>query len=1482
MALKMMGRKPGAGLISAAFVIMLTLAGCQDPFALEDLIDGPDGRPLTISPTSAVLYGGNFLAIETSGGIPPYSYSVVSGTGTLSGNIYQAPLADSTERVRVGDSAGNSVEAVYTVDATGVTFGIQPALQTVYTGGSIAFSRVGGTGPFEYTLTTNASGGSVNLTSGAYTAGPSAGTDVVTLTDTSGPTADTADVTVLAKPLSVSPQTITVYVNQAVDFAAVGGDGPFSFAVATSIGSIINVSSGAYTAGPNPGTDTITLTDTYDGRSRTATVAVVAAPVVTNVDYAAGAIINITPPAAALTSSVFSADFDIVNNGSAGGAEDITWRIYASADTIIGGADFIVDFGTVAGGTAAGSTTPVSINGTWPLVPGDYYLLADVAAADDLSVGDNRSQSAGSVHVSAPLQLSPAIIDVYTGQDVVYTVSGGTGPFTFAVTTNNSGAPPMAGSTYTAGGSGGSDIVTVTDTYDSATRSSTVNVAVTPLSTSVDYLVGTVTNLGGTLFSGGAVTGDFSLENIGTAVGLFNVNWTVYASANLILGPNDFVIAAGSEAPPPLGPQPPYSFAGFWPTTPGDYYLFVEITALDDHDALNDESVTVGQTTVGGSGPADIEYSIENLTPAAPGAPVLTSSSLSESFDLTNGGTADGTATVYWTAYLSSNTVLEIGTDIPIQDGSISALNAGVSTTGITLSGSWPQSAGTWYLIVTESASDEITAGEYAVSAAVTVNDPAVDYRISNFNVSGTPALTGDTVIANFQVENNSADTGTASIYWTAYVSTDTNIDPGVDPVIDTGVISADLAGWAFSAVQNITGGTWPLSPNSYYLLVKLYSGDDVNNLNDVADNGLHVISLPNIEYEVSGVTAADTTPDAGSAIGETFSLSNIGDDPGSASLNWAAYLSADVLLDIGDLIIDSGSIAGGLAAGASQTGITLNADWPTSPGTWYIIIKEYADDEGTADDWLASAAFSVQPVVLDVDYSILTPPSGGSYEPASAVSESFTLGNLGADAGVSSVNWTVYLSTDIYFDGTDTLFDSGSIAPLGATPASSSIPIDGILWPGAGTYYLIVRSQSTDDQDLTNNSVVSSPYLITSATPGVSDYTVAEITMNYPTDRASSPIRESFTITNIGENAGPVFDWDVYVSSDNVLNIGTDTLVDSATGVAGIGNGASLVVPSIDGAWPDTPDPYYLIVDISAVDGQVANNTVARGPYTIELPPDYSIITTAPRLDIQTEGGNINEAFSSVGVHEFTIEEINGTAGALPVSWSVHFSTDTILDAGDTKVANGAVSAPSPSRTIQIPASTQLPSSSGYWYMIISVSSGEDVNASNNVYVSAPLFVWTQTGDALAMTGNYETDTTEDDIYVGDAEDFAILLNPGDSVQISGLSDKSNPTSFRDSFLIYTGSAGDGVGADVTGLRIRLTWDTNGNDQDLYVFNSGGTGVGSSIEVDSLREPGPTDADWLTISSPDIGPGTFYFIDVVSYAGPDEGDRYFLYVEAF
>jgi MYXO-CTERM domain-containing protein len=149
---------------------------------------------------------------------------------------------------------------------------VDPTSATVPPRGSQAFTASGGSGGYTWTLTTNASGGSVDG-SGAYVAGSVGSvTDTLQLADSDGDVV-TATIQVTAG-VSIVPGTATVGSGDGVAFTASGGSGTgWSWTLDAGASGTIDAASGAYVAGAMAGVDTVHVVDSL-GNTASATVTI--------------------------------------------------------------------------------------------------------------------------------------------------------------------------------------------------------------------------------------------------------------------------------------------------------------------------------------------------------------------------------------------------------------------------------------------------------------------------------------------------------------------------------------------------------------------------------------------------------------------------------------------------------------------------------------------------------------------------------------------------------------------------------------------------------------------------------------------------------------------------------------------------------------------------------------------------------------------------------------------------------------------------------------------------------------------------------------------------------------------------------------------------------------------------------------------------------------------------------------------------------
>ena len=1192
-----------------------------------------------------------------------------------------------------------------------------------------------------------------------------------------------------------------------------------------------------------------------------------------DIDYAVTSLTAALNPA--LGGSALGETFTITNSGADTGTSTIYWTAYISTDATLDAGDTPVDSGSLSAlaGGAVSASQAVN-NGNWPVVSSStpYYLFVEVEASDETTGNEIDNSSSVSFTVDPPdidyavtsltAALNPALGGSALGETFTITNSGAdTGTSTIYWTayistdaTLDAGDTPVDSGSLSAlaGGAvsasqavnnGNWPVVSSSTPYylfveveasDETTgneidNSSSVSFTVNP--PTIDYQVTAVTSGTPTANVSTAISETFTVQNGGADNGSSPVNWYAYYStdATLEIG-TDILIDSGVISALTAGASSSgNAITGTWPESAGTFYLLVRVSATDETTTSNNS----GASAVFTLNLPTIDYQVTAVTSGTPTANVSTA--ISETFTVQNGGADNGSSPVNWYAYYSTDATLEIGTDILIDSGVISALTAGASSSGNAITGTWPESAGTFYLLVRVSATDETTTSNNSGASAVfTLNPPTIDYQVTAVT-SGTPTANVSTAISEtFTVQNGGADNGSSPVNWYAYYSTDATLEIGTDILIDSGVISALTAGASSSG--NAITGTWPESVGTYYLLVRVSATDETTTSNNSGASAVFTINPPAIDYVVTSGSLTTTGDPAlgGSALNETFTITNNGADTGSGTVYWTAYISTDAALDAGDSPVDSGSTSALAGSATSAVHSINNGNWPavSSSTPYFLFVEVSASDETTGNETNNSSYVSFTVNSPDIDYVVTTVSNTGTpADTGTAISEIFTVQNSGSSNGSSSILWTAYYSTDTVLDGSDTSVDSGLISALNSGASSSGNTITGT-WPGAsGTYYLIVKVTAADETDPTNNYTASGSFTISS--PGSVDYIVSSVSSDYKIVTTSSPLSESFTITNAGTAGTNDITWEAYASTDTVWD-GADTLLGSGS-ISALVAGATSSDINLNGInWPVTPGSYYLVMKISTADaGEITtNNEGYSGVFTVNDPPDYTISSSV--LPVTVSGGNINETLSSAGgIHTFTVAEQDGYPGKQTISWNVYYSTDPSLDGGDILIDSGTNPPLAAYGSFDVSLDAlNLPATYGYYYLIMQIQAGDDADSGNNSVTSDEISVWDASGSSESAT-------------VSEIYDYAILLNSGDTVVITGsMNDYQN----LDYFMVTAGT-------DANSLDVTLTWSTGFDDLDIKIKDKYGDDLVTSVDSTADIEPASPPLSYA------VTPGEYYYV---------------------
>ena len=489
-------RVSGNGSISDAGLYTAPGANGTDVIRVTDSLGNISDSTLTINPALSISPAATTLAINNTfdfsltGGVPPYSYSVIFGGGSVNDSgHFIAPAAPGSSVVRATDSLGNISDSTLTINPG---LEIVPLSKTLAVTNAYDFSSTGGVGPFTFSLVSGT--GSVNA-AGHYIAPVSAGSAVVRVTDRLG---NTSDASITVNPaIGIIPTEKTLAVNNSFDFSASGGVPPYTYSRPFGNGSIS--AAGHYTAPAATGTDVVRVTDSLNNFSdSTVTInpALAISPSTyalkisqTNVFTASG---GVTPYSYSVISvsgglgSVDSVNGTFIAAGQAGvNKVRVTDAVGNTSDaTVIINLDFslaapdlaVGNNGTFTGTGGIGPYTYGVVSGGGSIDPSTGVFTAPATPGTTvIQVTDSAGNTGAFTVTTHPaLAISPTTYSMAVNNTKSFSASGGVAPYVYSVV---SGGGSFAGATYTPAGAG-AVVVRVTDSLGNTSDASvTVNAA---------------------------------------------------------------------------------------------------------------------------------------------------------------------------------------------------------------------------------------------------------------------------------------------------------------------------------------------------------------------------------------------------------------------------------------------------------------------------------------------------------------------------------------------------------------------------------------------------------------------------------------------------------------------------------------------------------------------------------------------------------------------------------------------------------------------------------------------------------------------------------------------------------------------------------------------------------------------------------------------------------------------------------------------
>ncbi|MBL7715265.1 MAG: hypothetical protein JNL01_07320 [Bdellovibrionales bacterium] len=440
---------PATGIYEAEMDVIRAVPTDQGEFVTLQVVDSLGATATmniviveTIAFTTPTISVGQGMthAFGATGGIPPYAFSISSGLGSVNAStgFYTAPAVAGTAVIRVRDSETNEAFAFVNVIAG---FGGSTLDEVLPVGNTFLLAPAGGQAPYTFNFASVPYGNitSPSGTASAYVAPATVpgGADNpvhILVQDNLG-----QQVTYrfqIVPGVAISPTTKYLAYNQAFNFSASGGVGPYTFSMGavSPSGSVTNPGTGEFTATTTSGTAVVNVMDSR-GNVSSATVHVFPP-------------LSITPPS--YDWQIGSAAIPFSANGGDQSAA-YTW-------------------------TRTGAGTPASGSGpSFNYTPSSTHGAIETVTVHD-ATGVNTATS--TIRVYAPLMTPPSVL-LAQGNQLTLTPSGGIGPFTFTLnagtTIGSINNPSGSDTTYSALGAVGSQTLTITDSIGN-TATTTINV----------------------------------------------------------------------------------------------------------------------------------------------------------------------------------------------------------------------------------------------------------------------------------------------------------------------------------------------------------------------------------------------------------------------------------------------------------------------------------------------------------------------------------------------------------------------------------------------------------------------------------------------------------------------------------------------------------------------------------------------------------------------------------------------------------------------------------------------------------------------------------------------------------------------------------------------------------------------------------------------------------------------------------------------
>jgi hypothetical protein len=551
------GVRATSGTITATATVIVT------PGALVSITVTPDPATLGVGAQQQFTAVGR----DARGNVVPITpvWTAASAAGTINPatGLFTAGNTAGTFPAGVRATSG-TITATATVIVTAgalATITVTPDPATLAVGAQQQFTAVGRDAagnvvPITPIWTAASAAGTINASTGLFTAGTTPGTFPQGVRATSGSITATATVIVTAGPLAtitVTPDPATLAVGAQQQFTAVGRDANGNVVpitpiwTAASAAGTINASTGLFTAGNTAGTFPQGVRATSGTITATATVIVTAGPLAT---------ITVTPDPATLAVGA-QQQFTAVGRDANGNVVAITpiWTAASAAGTINSSTGLFTagtTTGTFAQGVRATSGT-ITATATVIVTAGPLATITVTPDPATLAVGAQQQFTAvgrdanGNVVAITPVWTAASAAGTINSSTGLFTAGNTTGTFAQGVRATSGTITATATVIVTAG-----PLATITVTPNPVTLAAGAQQQFTAVGRDASGNAVAITPVWSTTNPPGTINSSTGLFTAGNTAGTFTNS--VRATSGSIFGTATVTVTTGGGATPPLPP----------------------------------------------------------------------------------------------------------------------------------------------------------------------------------------------------------------------------------------------------------------------------------------------------------------------------------------------------------------------------------------------------------------------------------------------------------------------------------------------------------------------------------------------------------------------------------------------------------------------------------------------------------------------------------------------------------------------------------------------------------------------------------------------------------------------------------------------------------------------------------------------------------------------------------------------------------------